>query len=121
MEKVCLVIGAGAGIGGTVAKRFAKEGYHAWYPSFANLLATVPPIPAPAPITKQTFSISNRASMKPILKVLHFSFLQVFYLLRKHFEIQLQQVRFFLQLQEKSNLLKLNLEMFPKQIKHLKK
>ena len=26
MEKVCLVIGAGAGIGGTVAKRFAKEG-----------------------------------------------------------------------------------------------
>ena len=25
MEKVCLVIGAGAGIGGTVAKRFAKE------------------------------------------------------------------------------------------------
>ena len=30
MEKVCLVIGAGAGIGGTVAKRFAKEGYHAY-------------------------------------------------------------------------------------------
>ena len=27
MEKVCLVIGAGAGIGGTVAKKFAKEGY----------------------------------------------------------------------------------------------
>ena len=30
MEKVCLVIGAGAGIGGTVAKKFAKEGYHAY-------------------------------------------------------------------------------------------
>ena len=30
MEKVCLVIGAGAGIGGTVAKRFAREGYHAY-------------------------------------------------------------------------------------------
>ena len=27
MDKICLVIGAGAGIGGTVAKRFAKEGY----------------------------------------------------------------------------------------------
>jgi NAD(P)-dependent dehydrogenase (short-subunit alcohol dehydrogenase family) len=25
----CLVIGAGAGIGGNVAKRFAREGYHA--------------------------------------------------------------------------------------------
>ena len=29
MEKVCLVIGAGAGIGGNVGKRFAKDGYHA--------------------------------------------------------------------------------------------
>ncbi len=29
MEKVCLVMGAGAGIGGTVGKRFAKDGYHA--------------------------------------------------------------------------------------------
>ncbi len=29
MKPVCLVIGAGAGIGGTVAKRFAREGYHA--------------------------------------------------------------------------------------------
>ena len=29
MQPVCLVIGAGAGIGGTVAKRFACEGYHA--------------------------------------------------------------------------------------------
>ncbi len=29
MKKVFLVIGAGAGIGGTVAKKFAKEGYHA--------------------------------------------------------------------------------------------
>lgn len=29
MKDVCLVIGAGAGIGGNVAKRFAKEGYHA--------------------------------------------------------------------------------------------
>ncbi len=30
MEKVCLVIGAGAGIGGNVAKVFAKNGYHAY-------------------------------------------------------------------------------------------
>lgn len=29
MKPVCLVIGAGAGIGGTVARRFANEGYHA--------------------------------------------------------------------------------------------
>ena len=29
MEAVCLVIGAGAGIGGNVGKRFAREGYHA--------------------------------------------------------------------------------------------
>ncbi len=29
MKKVCLVIGAGAGIGGTVGKKFALEGYHA--------------------------------------------------------------------------------------------
>ncbi len=28
-QPVCLVIGAGAGIGGNVAKRFAREGYHA--------------------------------------------------------------------------------------------
>jgi NAD(P)-dependent dehydrogenase (short-subunit alcohol dehydrogenase family) len=28
MKPVCLVLGAGAGIGGTVGKRFAKEGYH---------------------------------------------------------------------------------------------
>ena len=27
-KPVCLVVGAGAGIGGTVAKRFAREGYH---------------------------------------------------------------------------------------------
>lgn len=29
MKPVCLVIGAGAGIGGTVAQRFATQGYHA--------------------------------------------------------------------------------------------
>lgn len=29
MKPVCLVVGAGAGIGGSVAKRFAKAGYHA--------------------------------------------------------------------------------------------
>lgn len=29
MKPVCFVLGAGAGIGGTVAGRFAKEGYHA--------------------------------------------------------------------------------------------
>ena len=29
MEPVCLVIGAGAGIGGNVARRFARGGYHA--------------------------------------------------------------------------------------------
>ncbi len=29
MKKVLLVLGAGAGIGGTVARRFAREGYHA--------------------------------------------------------------------------------------------
>lgn len=28
MKPVCLIIGAGAGIGGNVGKRFAKEGYH---------------------------------------------------------------------------------------------
>ena len=28
MKPVCLVIGAGAGIGGTVGKKFAAEGYH---------------------------------------------------------------------------------------------
>jgi NAD(P)-dependent dehydrogenase (short-subunit alcohol dehydrogenase family) len=28
-QKTCLVIGAGAGIGGTVGKKFAEEGYHA--------------------------------------------------------------------------------------------
>ena len=29
MDRVCLVVGAGAGIGGTVGKRFARAGYHA--------------------------------------------------------------------------------------------
>lgn len=29
MKPVCLVVGAGAGIGGTVGKKFASEGYHA--------------------------------------------------------------------------------------------
>lgn len=28
MKPVCLVMGAGAGIGGTVGKKFAMEGYH---------------------------------------------------------------------------------------------
>ena len=28
MQKICLVIGAGAGIGGNTAHRFASEGYH---------------------------------------------------------------------------------------------
>jgi NAD(P)-dependent dehydrogenase (short-subunit alcohol dehydrogenase family) len=28
-KPVCLILGAGAGIGGHVAKRFAREGYHA--------------------------------------------------------------------------------------------
>ena len=30
MKPVCLVLGAGAGIGGTVAARFASEGYHSY-------------------------------------------------------------------------------------------
>jgi len=30
MKPVCLVIGAGAGIGGNVARRFAQEGYHVY-------------------------------------------------------------------------------------------
>jgi NAD(P)-dependent dehydrogenase (short-subunit alcohol dehydrogenase family) len=29
MKKVCLVVGAGAGIGGSVGRKFAREGYHA--------------------------------------------------------------------------------------------
>ena len=29
MKPVCLVIGAGAGIGGNVGRRFAQGGYHA--------------------------------------------------------------------------------------------
>ena len=28
MKPVCVVLGAGAGIGGTAAQRFAHEGYH---------------------------------------------------------------------------------------------
>ena len=28
-KPVCLVVGAGAGIGGNVAKRFARDGYYA--------------------------------------------------------------------------------------------
>jgi len=28
-KPVCLILGAGAGIGGNVAKRFARDGYHA--------------------------------------------------------------------------------------------
>ena len=34
MKPVCLVLGAGAGIGGTVATTFAQEGYHS---SFCRL------------------------------------------------------------------------------------
>ena len=30
MKKVCLVIGAGAGIGGTVAKKFAADGFYSY-------------------------------------------------------------------------------------------
>ena len=30
MKKVCLVVGAGAGIGGTVAKKFAADGFYAY-------------------------------------------------------------------------------------------
>ena len=30
MKPVCLVFGAGAGIGGTVAAKFASEGYHSY-------------------------------------------------------------------------------------------
>jgi len=30
MKSVCLVLGAGAGIGGTVAAKFAREGYHSY-------------------------------------------------------------------------------------------
>ena len=30
MKPVCLVFGAGAGIGGTVAAKFANEGYHSF-------------------------------------------------------------------------------------------
>ena len=30
MKPVCLVFGAGAGIGGTVAAKFASEGYHSF-------------------------------------------------------------------------------------------
>ena len=29
MKKVCLIIGAGAGIGGSVGAKFAANGYHA--------------------------------------------------------------------------------------------
>ena len=29
VKPVCLVIGAGAGIGGTVGRQFARKGYHA--------------------------------------------------------------------------------------------
>ena len=30
MKPVCLVLGAGAGIGGTVATKFADEGYYSY-------------------------------------------------------------------------------------------
>ena len=30
MQNICLIIGAGAGIGGNVAKVFAKDGYHVY-------------------------------------------------------------------------------------------
>ena len=30
MQNICLIIGAGAGVGGNVAKVFAKDGYHVY-------------------------------------------------------------------------------------------
>ena len=35
-KPICLVIGAGAGIGGNVAKKFANEGYHAFLARRSN-------------------------------------------------------------------------------------
>ena len=35
-KPICLVIGAGAGIGGNVAKKFANQGYHAFLTRRSN-------------------------------------------------------------------------------------
>ena len=35
-KPICLVIGAGAGIGGNVAKKFAGQGYHAFLTRRSN-------------------------------------------------------------------------------------
>ena len=37
MKSVCLIIGAGAGIGGHVGQRFAREGYHGFVPSVMRM------------------------------------------------------------------------------------
>ena len=36
MQNICLIIGAGAGIGGNVAKVFANEGYHVYLTRRSN-------------------------------------------------------------------------------------
>ena len=45
MNPVCLVIGAGAGIGGTVGKRFAREGPPRVATTSVNTSLSAPPEP----------------------------------------------------------------------------